>query len=61
MYGFLKDKRMSKKKKKPIIVPQNVTANVTVGATENAMSVGPIIVDSGVTITVSNGARYVVI
>ena len=41
--------------------PQNVTADVTVGATENAMSVGPIIVDSGVTITVSNGARYVVI
>ena len=41
--------------------PQNVTADVTVGATENAMSVGPIIVDSGVTITVANGARYVVI
>ena len=28
MYGFLKDKRMSRIGKKPIIVPQNVTANI---------------------------------
>ena len=28
MYGFLKDKNMSRIGKKPIIVPQNVTANI---------------------------------
>ena len=28
MYGFLKDKKMSRIGKKPIIVPQNVTANI---------------------------------
>jgi len=28
LYGFLKDKNMSRIGKKPIIVPQNVTANI---------------------------------
>jgi hypothetical protein len=40
---------------------QLVTANYTIPATKNAMSTGPITVDSGVTVTVSSGARYVVI
>jgi len=40
---------------------QTVTANHTIPATKNAMSVGPVTVSSGVTVTVSTGARYVVI
>ena len=40
---------------------QNVTTNYTIPATKNAMSTGPITIDSGVTVTVSSGARYVVI
>jgi len=40
---------------------QNVTTNYTIPATRNAMSTGPITVNSGVTVTVSSGARWVVL
>lgn len=40
---------------------QAVTANYTIPATKNAMSTGPVTINSGVTVTVSDGARYVVI
>ena len=40
---------------------QTVTANYTIPADKNAMSTGPITVNSGITVTVSDGARYVVI
>jgi len=40
---------------------QNVTANYTIPSTKNAMSTGPITVDSGVSVTVSSGSRWVVI
>jgi len=40
---------------------QSVTTDYTIVATNNAMSTGPITIDSGVTVTVSSGARYVVI
>jgi len=40
---------------------QAVTANYTIPATKNAMSTGPVTINSGVTVTVSSGARYVVI
>jgi hypothetical protein len=38
-----------------------VTANYTIPATKNAMSTGPVTINSGVTVTISSGARYVVI
>lgn len=40
---------------------QTMTTNYTIPATKNAMSTGPITINSGVTLTVSTGARYVVI
>ena len=40
---------------------KTVTANYTIPATKNAMSTGPVTINSGVTVTVSAGARYVVI
>jgi hypothetical protein len=40
---------------------QVVTTNYTIPADKNAMSTGPITINSGVTVTVSTGARYVVI
>jgi hypothetical protein len=40
---------------------QTVTANYTIPATKNAMSTGPIEIDSGVTVTISSGARWVVL
>ena len=40
---------------------QTVTANYTIPATKNAMSTGPVSINSGVTVTVSSGARWVVI
>lgn len=40
---------------------QTMTTNYTIPATKNAMSTGPITINSGVTLTVSSGARYVVI
>ena len=38
-----------------------VTANYTLDNNNNAMSAGPITVDSGVTVTVDAGSRWVVI
>jgi len=40
---------------------QTVTTNYTIPADKNAMSTGPITINAGVTVTVSTGARYVVI
>jgi hypothetical protein len=40
---------------------QNVTTNYTIPGTKNAMSTGPITVDSGVVVTVSSGSRWVVL
>jgi hypothetical protein len=40
---------------------QTVTTDYTVAADKNAMSTGPITINSGVTVTVSSGARWVVI
>lgn len=40
---------------------QTITTNYTIAATRNAMSTGPITVNSGVTVTVSSGARWVVL
>jgi hypothetical protein len=40
---------------------QVVTTDYTIPANKNAMSVGPVTVEAGATVTVSTGARYVVI
>jgi hypothetical protein len=40
---------------------QTVTSDYTIPADKNAMSTGPVTINSGVTVTVSAGARYVVI
>jgi len=40
---------------------QTVTTPYTIPADKNAMSTGPITINSGITVTVSTGARYVVI
>jgi hypothetical protein len=40
---------------------QTVTTNYTVPADKNAMSTGPIAVNSGVTVTISSGARWVIL
>ena len=40
---------------------QTVTVNYTIPATRNAMSTGPITVNSGITVTVSSGSRWVVL
>jgi hypothetical protein len=40
---------------------QTMTSNYTIPADKNAMSTGPITINAGVTLTVSSGARYVVI
>jgi hypothetical protein len=40
---------------------QSVTKNYTIAATKNAMSAGPVTVNAGVTVTVSSGARWVVL
>jgi hypothetical protein len=40
---------------------QAVTTNYTIPATKNAMSTGPVTINSGVTVTISSGARYVVL
>jgi hypothetical protein len=40
---------------------QTVTTNYTIPADKNAMSTGPITINAGVTVTVSTGARYVVL
>ena len=38
-----------------------ISSNVTVAATDNAFSVGPMTIASGVTVTISSGARYAII
>jgi len=38
-----------------------VTADYTIPADKNAMSTGPVTINSGVTVTVSSGSRYVII
>jgi hypothetical protein len=38
-----------------------MTTNYTIPSTKNAMSTGPITINSGVTLTIDTGARYVVI
>lgn len=40
---------------------QTISSDVTVAATDNAMSVGPMTVANGVTVTISSGARYAII
>ena len=40
---------------------QTVTTSYTIPADQNAMSTGPVTINAGVTVTVSTGARYVVI
>lgn len=40
---------------------QTVTTSYTIPGTKNAMSTGPVTINSGATVTVSSGARYVVI
>ena len=40
---------------------QTMTTNYTIPADKNAMSTGPITINSGVTLIVSSGARYVVL
>jgi hypothetical protein len=41
--------------------PQTITSNYTIVTGRSAMNTGPITIDSGVTITVESGARYVVL
>ena len=40
---------------------QNVTANTSITSGKNAMSAGPITIDSGVTVTVPSGSRWVIV
>lgn len=40
---------------------QNVTTNYTIASTKNAMSAGPITIDSGATVTVDTGANWVIV
>ena len=40
---------------------QTVTTSYTVGATRNAMTAGPILINAGVTVTVASGGRWVVL
>jgi hypothetical protein len=44
-----------------VVNSKTVSSSYTLAATNNAMSAGPITIDSGVTVTISSGARYVVI
>jgi hypothetical protein len=40
---------------------QNVTSNYTTTSARNTMSVGPITINSGITVTVTNGTVWTVI
>lgn len=40
---------------------QAVTGNTTLSSGTNHMSIGPITINSGVTVTVNSGARWVVV
>jgi len=44
-----------------VVNSATIAENYTIAATNNAMSAGPITINSGVTVTISSGARYVVI
>lgn len=44
-----------------VIPSRTVTSNITVSSTQSAFSVGPITIQSGVTVTVQSGGRYVMI
>ena len=39
----------------------NATASYTIASGENGLSVGPVTVDTGITITVSSGQRWLVL
>jgi hypothetical protein len=40
---------------------QTVTANYTIPSTKNAMSAGPITIDTGISVTISTGANWVIV
>ena len=40
---------------------QVISADTTVSATQNAMSVGPVEIADGVTVTVATGGRYIIV
>lgn len=40
---------------------QNITANTTLDANQNYMSIGPVQINSGVTVTVPTGTTWVVV
>jgi hypothetical protein len=44
-----------------VLNDQTVTANYTIPATKNASSAGPITINTGVTVTVSTGATWVIV
>lgn len=44
-----------------VVNSRTVSANYTIAATDSAMSAGPITVNSGVTVTISSGSRWVVL
>jgi hypothetical protein len=44
-----------------IVNSQSISASYTIAATDNAMSVGPVTIASGQTVTVSSGSRWVVL
>jgi hypothetical protein len=44
-----------------VVNSQTVAENYTIAATNNAMSSGPITINSGITVTVSSGSRWVVV
>lgn len=40
---------------------RTISSDVTIGSTENAMSIGPIVIDTGVTVTVSSGGNWSIV
>lgn len=40
---------------------RNVSANVTIGGTENVLSAGPIVIADGVTVTITAGGEWVIV
>jgi len=40
---------------------RDITENYTVSATRNTMTIGPVVIDSGVTITVPSDGRWVIV
>lgn len=38
-----------------------ISANYTVGATNNVMSIGPATINTGITVTISTGGRWVIV